>query len=489
MPGMRVLFTTAELSGVAAVGGLADAAAGLTRELRSQGVEVDVVVPDYAPERRRVVLGGEVRRRIDVPGWAAPATVRSGEHSEAGPVHLVSVPGLARSHPYLRPDGSGWPDNPARFLAFSRAVAAMVRRDPPDVLQLNDWHTAAVLAALPAPPPSVLTLHNVAYQGVTDGSWLRRIGPRGRHYEWWGGTNPLSGGLALADAVVAVSPTYAREIVTPAGGSGLDGALRARGPALSGIRNGIDAARWDPATDVHLAARFSVAEPGRIAAARAINRRALLDRCGWPDDGTPLAVVVSRLTGQKGIDMLEPIIPVLAHIPMRLIVLGAGEAALAQSLAGLAADHRRSFAFVERYDEPLARLMFGGGDVFVMPSRSEPCGLAQMQAMRYGAIPVVTAVGGLRDTVPDVDVHRDGHGFVADAVEPVAVVSALFRAARLLADRRRRPAIVRRIMGHDWSWRAPAAEHIELYRRIAAESPRRVAPTTGRTTRLRDDGG
>ncbi|MET0578625.1 MAG: glycogen/starch synthase [Ilumatobacteraceae bacterium] len=465
---MRVVFATAELTGVAAVGGLADAAAGLTRELRRQGADVDVVMPDYTPERRRVALGGEVRRRIDVPGWAAPATVRAGEHPIAGRVHLVSVPGMARSHPYLRPDGLGWPDNPARFLAFSRAVAAMVRRNPPDILHLNDWHTGAVLAALPAPPPSVLTLHSVAYQGVTDASWLRRLGSRGAHYEWWGGTNPLSGAIALADAILAVSPPYAREILTPAGGFGLDGPLRDRGAAVSGIRNGIDTTRWDPATDRHLAATFSVDEPRRIAAARAVNRRALLERCGWPDDGVPLAVVVSRLTGQKGIDMLQPIVPVLAHIPMRLMVLGAGEAALAQSLAGLTADHRDRFAFVERYDEPLARLMFGGGDVFVMPSRFEPCGLAQMQAMRYGAIPVVTAVGGLRDTVPDVDAQPGGNGFVADAVEPVAVVSALFRAARLLADRRRHPALVRHVMAQDWSWRQPAAEHLARYGEISA---------------------
>ena len=151
-----------------------------------------------------------------MPGWAAPASVRIGEHAVAGRVHLVTVPRIERSHPYLQPDGTGWPDNAARFLGFSRAVAAMVRADPPDVLHLHDWHTAAVLAALPDPPPTVLTLHNVAYQGVTDGSWLRRLGPRGRHFEWWGGTNPLSGGIALADRVVAVSPHHAREIVTPA---------------------------------------------------------------------------------------------------------------------------------------------------------------------------------------------------------------------------------------------------------------------------------
>ena len=183
---------------------------GLTAELRDAGVDVDVVLPDYAPERDRTPLAGEVSQRLDVPAWAGPASVRVGDHPTAGRVHLVSVPRMARSHPYLSPDGSGWPDNAARFLAFSRAVAAMVRRGPPDVLHLNDWHTGAVLAALPKPPPSVLTVHNVAYQGVTDGGWLRRLGPRSRHYEWWGGTNPLSGAIALADAVVTVSPNHAK---------------------------------------------------------------------------------------------------------------------------------------------------------------------------------------------------------------------------------------------------------------------------------------
>ncbi len=465
---MRVLVAAAELAGVAAVGGLADAVAGLVGAVRGAGVDVDVVVPDYEPERHRRPLDGEVRRRIDVPGWAMPAVVRSGVHPIAGAVHLVSVPGIARSHPYLRPDGSGWPDNPARFLTFSRAVAAMVRRDPPDVLHLHDWHTAAVLAALPSPPPSVLTVHNVAYQGVTGGSWLRRIGPRGRHYEWWGGTNPLSGGIALADAVVAVSPNHAAEIKTPAGGFGLDGLLRDRWADLSGIRNGIDTAVWDPATDPALAARYAAGDrPGAVDVARAANRRALLDLCGWPDDDVPLGVVVSRLTEQKGIDMLARIVPVLRHVEMRLLVLGAGEAPLVRTLAAQRADHPRHLAFVEAYDQPLAHLMFGGGDVFVMPSRFEPCGLAQMQAMRYGAIPVVTAVGGLRDTVVDADRNRDGTGLVAERPDPVDVTAALFRATRLLVDRRRRSAVVGRAMVADWSWREPAGEYGALYERLA----------------------
>ncbi len=471
---MRVLFATAELAPITSVGGLGEAVAGLTGALRESGVVVDVVMPDYAP--RRTTLAGEVRRRIAVPGWAAPASVRIGEHATAGRIHLVTVPRIERSHPYLQPDGAGWPDNAARFLAFSRAVAAIVRADPPDVLHIHDWHTGAVLAGLPAPPPSVLTLHNVAYQGIADGSWLRRLGPRGRHYEWWGGTNPLSGAIALADRVVAVSPHHAGEIRTTAGGFGLDGPLRARGDALGGIRNGIDVVRWDPSNDPLLAAPLGI-DDRHLLAARRRNRSAVLEHVGWTDDGRPLAVMVSRLTAQKGIDTIAPIIPVLRHVPMRLALLGLGEAPLVRTMAGLAADHPDAFAFVERHDDALARRMFGGGDVFVMPSRFEPCGLAQMEAMRYGAIPVVTPVGGLVDTVPDVDTTPDGLGLVADSVDAVGVVAALFRAARALADRRRHEPLVRRIMAADWSWCEPAALYAAEYERIVEEHSRNPRST------------
>jgi starch synthase len=460
---MRVLFATAELAPVAVVGGLAHAAAGLTAELRRQGVEVDVVLPDYGG----IELAGEHTRPIAVPTWARPATVRTGEHAVAGRLHLVRTKGIQRSHPYLRPDGRGWPDNAERFIAFSRAIAAMVLAEPPDVLHLNDWHTGAVLAALDAPPPSVLSLHNLAYQGVTDGSWLGRLGPRAEHYEWWGGTNPLSGAIALADKVVAVSPNYAREILTPDGGFGLDGSLRNRWADVSGILNGIDQVVWDPATDRHLTATYSIdVGIGAVIAAKAANRRVLGDRFGWPDDGTPLATMVTRLTEQKGVDLIAPIVPVLRQIPLRLAVLGAGEAALAAELAAMTFEHPEQLAFVEGYDEELSHRLFAAADVYLMPSRFEPCGLAQMQAMRYGAIPVVTDVGGLHDTVPDADEHRDGNGFVADRVNAVAVVSALFRAARRLGDRRRRQALVRRIMKIDWSWRGPAVEYIKLYRAL-----------------------
>jgi starch synthase len=457
---MRVCFATAELAPVATVGGLAAAAAGLAGELRRLGVDLDVLMPDYGD----VTLVDETRHDLDVPAWVGAASIRAGVHPTAGRLQLVSVPGMARPHPYLQASGEGWPDNSERFFRFARAVAAYVEEHPPDVMHLNDWHTGPVLAALTDPPPTVMSIHNLAYQGVTDPSWLEVIGPRAGHYEWWGDTNPLSGALALADRIVAVSPNYAREIVTPEGGFGLDEPLRNRGGALVGILNGIDTEVWNPATDPHLVANFDVSS----LADRAPNRAALLGRLGWPDDDVPLATIVTRLTHQKGIDLVTPLVPLLAQIPVRLAVLGSGDVVLAGELHRLAAAFPDTLTFVEGYDEGLAHLMFAGGDLFVMPSRFEPCGLTQMQAMRYGSVPVVTGVGGLVDTVIDADIsRRSGTGFVAPHAAPLDVLAALFRAARQVRDRRRRATLQRRMMAIDWSWSGPAREYLALYRSLA----------------------
>ena len=341
---------------------------------------------------------------LAVSAWAGPARVRSGVHADVGALSVVEAPGLARSHPYLQPDGHGWPDNDRRFLSFCQAIAAIVEATTPDVIHLNDWHTGATLAAVDGSIPSVLSLHNIAYQGFTNGAWLRHLGPRGRHYEWFSGTNPLSGAIALADAIVAVSPTHAKEILTPEGGFGLDGSLRNRWAAVSGILNGIDTTVWDPETDPALVANYTAQTKtaDRTMAKRA-NRAAVRTRAGFPDDDVPLAVVIARLTGQKGADLLVPIVPILRSIPLRLVVLGSGEAEIAAQLSAAASANPEWFSFVNGYDEALAHLLHGGGDLLLVPSRFEPCGLTQMQAMRYGAIPVVTDVGGLHDTVADAD--------------------------------------------------------------------------------------
>jgi len=457
---MRVVFATAELSPVATVGGLASAAAGLGAELRRAGVDIDLVMPDYGD----TALVDETSMDLDVPTWVGAATVRIGVHPVVGKLHLIAVPGMARQHPYLQADGTGWPDNSERFFRFARALAAFVEIDRPDVLHLNDWHTGAALAALESPPPTIVSLHNLAYQGVAGPEWLELIGPGASHYEWWGGSNPLSGALALADRVVAVSPNYVTEIVTPDGGFGLDGALRARGDALIGILNGIDTGVWNPADDPHLVSNFDAATLDR----RPPNRTALLDRLGLPGDDVPLCTIVTRLTHQKGIDLVVPLVPLLAQIPMRLGILGSGDAVVAAELHRLAAAHPDHLAFVEGYDEALSHQMFAGADAFLMPSRFEPCGLTQMQAMRYGAVPIVTAVGGLVDTVPDVDVDaRHGLGFVADHPETIDLLAAMFRAARRVKDKRRTATLQKRMMSRDWSWAGPARAYLDLYRELA----------------------
>ena len=455
---MRVTFATAEFSPIASVGGLAAAAAGLVSALRRSGVDVDVLIPDYDSVTDGVVDTIE----LDVPLWAGPATAKRIEHPVAGSIYLIDVPGIAKSHPYLQPDGNGWLDNTDRFMRFSAAIAAFVRQTSPDVAHLNDWHTAAALAVLDPLPPTVLSLHNLAHQGATGGEWLDLLGSQSDHFEWWGGFNPLSGAIAVADKMVAVSPHHATEIVSDGQGFGLEEPLRSRGEALVGILNGIDTTIWDPQYDEHIEASFSATE----LSGKADCRDAIVDELGLVDDDSLLGVVVTRLTDQKGIDLLLPLIELLDEIPLRLAVLGSGDRRLSDQLAAASQGSER-FTFVDGYDEALSHRLIAGGDLFLMPSRFEPCGLTQMQAMRYGTIPIVTPVGGLVDTVPDVDTHpRRGRGFVMADISSTALVSAVHRAVRRCSSRRL-DTLRKRVMSIDWSWDAPAQEFIKIYRDIS----------------------
>lgn len=456
---MRVLFASAEFAPVASVGGLAQAAAGLVRELRRQGVEVEVALPDYASEP----LEGERSLELSVPGWAAPARARWGRHASVGQLALLSVPGIRRPHPYADESGTAWPDNEARFLAFSAAVAALAGATRPDLVHLNDWHTAAATAFLAGGTPTVLSIHNLAYQGQADPEWLGRLGPRADAFAHAGLCNPLAGGIRLADAIVVVSPTYREEVLRPETGAGLDGLLRERERALLGIRNGIDVERWNPATDPYLPEPFH----GDDLAGKERARVALLERLELPDRHLPLAVCVTRLVHQKGIDLLLPLLAELDELGVQVAVLGAGDAWLAQALHDAASAAPESLAFVEGYDEPLSHLLFGGGDLLLMPSRFEPCGLSQMQAMRYGTLPVVTSVGGLRDTVIDLDDDPErGTGWRAPSADTASFADALRRALRGWRSPRIRAAAQRRGMSTDWSWREPARAYRDLYQSL-----------------------
>lgn len=458
----RVLFASAEFAPLSRVGGLAAAAAGLVGELRRQSIDVQVVLADYAA----TPLEDETIEELDVPEWAGPATARTGVMAGVGNVTLVDAYGIRRSHPYVQPDGQGWFDNDRRFFAFSCAIAQLAKQNLPDILHLNDWHTASALGYLAEPPPSVLTIHTLGYQGQTNRGWLTGFINRPDAFELHGDCNPLAGGIRTADLVVAVSPNYAAEITTPQGGFGLDELLREKDDRLVGILNGIDDREWDPATDPHLVANYSAAD----LSGKALNKAAILERCGLHDWGGPVITMVTRLVHQKGVDLVCAIAPFLSSVGATLIVLGDGEQGLADAMQATADQYPQRVSFVRGYDESLAHQLFAGADVFVMPSRFEPCGLAQMQAMRYGTLPLVSDVGGLHDTVIDVDVDSSrGTGIVVAGPTAQALTDGLHRIAKAWGQARRRAAMQRRGMTTDWSWRAPAAKQIEWYDRLIAE--------------------
>ncbi len=464
---MQVLFATAEMAPVARVGGMGLATAGLVKQLRADGVDVTVVLPDYGDAE----LADETSWDLDVPAWCGPTRARRGrlvidggldEHE----IVLVDRAGLARPHPYVDPTtGTAWPDNDWRFIGFGAAVAALTRQLEPDVLHLNDWHTAAAVGFLPAPPPIVLTIHTLGYQGVTSADWLQRFEVEPWRFVWYDVANPLVGAIRAADRIIAVSPNYAREILTEEQGMGMHHELAARGEAVVGILNGIDTAEWNPRLDPVLPTTYGETD---IDTGRAAARAALFERAEWHDDGGPLLGVVTRLVDQKGVDRILGLAPYLESMGARLVILGSGTPDLTDWVRHEAAARPdRIWAETSRYDEPLAHLIFAGTDLFLMPSRFEPCGLAQMQAMAYGTFPVATPVGGLVDTIVDVDADpRRGTGILCHTADTAGLVDGVHRGIRALRVASRRRAMQKRGMTHDWSWSAPAAEHVRVYQSV-----------------------
>ncbi len=457
---MRILFATAELAPPVKVGGLADASAGLVGALRNKGVEVDIVLPDYG----ELPLESAERQELSVPRWAGPAIVRRGVLGGVE-VSLVAVPGMVRPHPYLDADGRAWPDNEQRFLAFSMAVAAWATITSPDVIHLNDWHTGATLGFLEDPPPSVLTIHNLAYQGATSGDWLGSFVRRPEAYDRGGETNPLAGAITLADRVITVSPTFAAESLRPETGFGLGELLAARGEDYLGHPQRNRHRPLESDSRSHLGVNYDFDSLDR----KHDVRRSLVGELGWEPNAEPLIGMVTRLTDQKGVDFALEATSILGDVSARMVLLGSGERSLADAARLAASQSGDRFVFREGYDEGLAHRIFGGSDLYLMPSRFEPSGLTQMQAMRYGSIPVVTDVGGLHDTVTDADrFPSDGNGFVAEDVSGPAICDALERAVSGWRMPSRRAEIIRRGMSRDWSWDVPAGLYIDVYQEITS---------------------
>jgi starch synthase len=483
----RILMISSEVESLARTGGLGDVVEALSFALAERGAHVLVVTPLYGVTRlprTTVRWPGTIGVRF---GWG-PHDVRHAGVVEleiarfpsggSRRVCLVDDPQLFGRAGIYGDDRGAFGDNELRFAVMSRAgleIGARAWEGGPDVIHAHDWHAAfAVLYARLvmgegwARKPVVFTVHNLAFQGVLDEGALDRLHlPREafRPEMLWhhGNVNLMKGATALADRITTVSPTYAREILTPENGFGLDEHLRAHAHRLIGILNGIDA-RIDPRTDTALACRYDAQTAG---VGRAENKEALVAEAGLDVVEGPLFGCVTRLSWQKGIDLLVPLLGEIVERGGRVLVVGQGDADLEASLHDAAAQHRGRVAVRLAFDPPLSRRVYAGSDFFFVPSRFEPCGLTQMYAMRYGSLPIVTDVGGLHDTVEPLDVATDrGVGLVARSPDVGALRDATRAAFDLFENPERLARARARAMAKDFSWDGPASEYEALYRDV-----------------------
>jgi starch synthase len=474
---IRILSVASELYPLVKTGGLADVAGALPRALAGQGIEMRSLLPGYRVVMAALPAGRNVHEFADLFG--GPARLLHVEHPQAGGLYVLDAPHLydRAGGPYQSPDGADWPDNHRRFAALSWAAREIglgcLPEWRPDVVHGHDWQAGlapAYLALAQAErPATVLTVHNLAFQGRFSHALLSELrlppaawGTEG--VEYYGDIGFLKAGLYYADQLTTVSPTYAREIQTDSSGMGLGGLLRARADRLHGIVNGIDTAEWDPATDRYLASTYSARRLG----ARGANKRQVQQRFGLAEDGSPLLGVVSRLAWQKGIDLLLELLPWLVGQGAQLAVLGSGDRELEAALVAAVHRYPGRVGCVLGYDEAVSHQIQGGADAILVPSRFEPCGLTQLYGLRYGAVPIVARVGGLADTVIDAN-----EAAVADGVAtgfhfaPVAADTfrdALTRALTLYRKPQIWQALQRRGMTRELGWQARAESYAGIYR-------------------------
>ena len=482
---MQVLYITAELYPWVKSGGLGDVAAALPPALIAEGIDVRLLLPGF-------------RGFLDAfPGITDIARLTTPFATERVRVCLTRLPGSESlaylvdhpafydrpGNPYAGPDGSDWPDNHRRFGLFGWIAAELARgADPgwrPDILHGHDWHTGLAPAYLAARPPAaghvptVFTVHNLAYRGPFPGTIFPELALPPEFFsidgvEFFGTVSFIKAGLFYSDRLTTVSPTYAREIQTPAFGWGLDGLLRARNNVLTGILNGVDPRFWDPRHDKNLPQTYCTedAAAGKRAAKAVLQRRLGLE----PGDGGPLHGAVSRLTPQKGLDLVLAGLPDLVTGGGQLALLGSGDDDLEQAFRAAAEQYRGRVGVAIGYDESLAHLIIGGSDVILVPSRFEPCGLTQLYALRYGALPLVRRVGGLADTVVDATATSLAEGvatgFAFDDDSPSALMSAIGRATELFREREIWQRMMRRAMTRDFSWAAAARLYAGVYRTL-----------------------
>jgi len=473
---LRVLAVASEAYPWIKTGGLADVVGALPGALAAEGVAVTTLIPGYPAVMAAMDPVARVEALPDLPGGPARLV-----HATLGGQQLVALDAphyFARAgSPYLAPWGTDWPDNPFRFAALGRAAALLAQSGGFDALHAHDWQAGLAPAYLrfDAPRlPSLFTLHNLAFQGQYPAHIFAGLGlpweafaPGG--VEYYGQVGYLKAGLWFADRITTVSPTYAAEIRTPEWGMGLDGLLRGRARVLDGILNGLDTAEWNPATDPLLPAHYSAADP----AGRAANKAHLQARMGLaPDPDAPLFAFIGRLTWQKGIDLVLEALPAVLDNGAQIALLGTGDGALEERVHGAtAANPGRVGSFIG-FDEGFARLCYGGADAVILPSRFEPCGLGQLCALRYGALPIVARVGGLADTVVDANemalAAGAGTGFnFAPVIHPLLQAS-IERAIRLYRQPEAWARLRANAMATDVSWARSARRYAAIFHDMRA---------------------
>ncbi|WEJ35201.1 glycogen synthase GlgA [Devosia sp. SD17-2] len=472
---MEVLSVASEVYPLIKTGGLADVAGALPLALAETGVTMRTLVPGYPAVVAKLTGGREVAQFDDLFGFRG--RLIAGRVDGLDLIVLV-VPALydRPGNPYVGPEGWDWPDNWKRFAALSWVASelglGLVDGYRPQIIHAHDWQAGLVPAYVKYGPSAtlktVMTVHNMAFQGTygADVFGQLRLPPHAfsvEGVEYYGGVGYLKAGVECADVVTTVSPTYAAEIRTPAFGMGLDGLLSHRSHTVFGVLNGIDMNAWDPATDKALTRNYTANSLHH----RAENKVAVQERFGLQQSNGPLFVVVSRLTWQKGIDLLAGCIDMIVAAGGQLAVLGSGEAELENAVRGAAMRHPGQVGLVTGYNEELSHLLQGGGDVILVPSRFEPCGLTQLYALRYGAIPLVSRVGGLNDTVIDANVAalqaEVATGVQFSPPSEAALADAIKRVLALYADEKLWKKMQRRGMKSDVSWQASAAKYAALY--------------------------
>ena len=488
MSGLKVLSVASEVFPLIKTGGLADVVGALPRALAGEGVEMRTLVPGYP-----AVLGAlEGAQEVQVfAGLFGTARLLAGKARGLN-LFVLDAPYLygRPGNPYTAPDGTDWPDNAYRFAALGKVAAeiglGMLPAFQPGIVHMHDWQAGLSAAYMhysgKAAPGTVMTVHNLAFQGQFPAELVMPLGLPPASFAWdgvehYGAIGFLKAGLQLADRITTVSPAYAAEIMQPEAGMGFDGLLMARADRVSGILNGLDTAVWDPASDPFIAHTYDATS----LVGRAANREALRNDFGLSQEPGVLIGVVSRLSWQKGLDLLLEVLPTLIDQGMQLALLGAGEAELEAKFQAAAEAHPGRIGVRTGYDEALAHRIQAGADVLLVPSRFEPCGLTQLAALRYGAVPVVAGVGGLSDTVIDANemavAANAATGVQFHPVTSDALAAALRRTAKLFRDRSAWRTMQKNGMATDVSWRRPAQRYASLYRELHASKT--VAAVSG----------